>query len=191
MEEVTVCVFLHNWMHTHIILCVLCMCVFLSKSAKVFNTCDVLYSVCVCVCGNEMFWYAFVNECKYLVVFQVGEFPCSLTRCDSYNWVPFDFCRLEPRQTPPPLLFCHFLSSSQKWRELLGLFYCDLWVLSSTPICCLASDLDSTALFFLCASILFPCHLSFYWLILLPVNEPKSQGNEDWPLVLCAALSLS
>lgn len=146
------------------------------------------YILCVRVWECEMFWYAFVNECKYLVVFQVGEFPCSLTRCDSYNWVPFDFCRLEPRQTPPPLLFCHFLSSSQKWRELLGLFYCDLWVLSSTPICCLASDLDSTALFFLCFHFI---SMPSVILLTLPVNEPESHGNENLVLVLCAALSLS
>uniref|UniRef100_A0AAX7V3Z3 EH domain binding protein 1 n=1 Tax=Astatotilapia calliptera TaxID=8154 RepID=A0AAX7V3Z3_ASTCA len=34
----------------------------------------------------------------------VREFPCSLTRCDSYNWVPFDFCRPAPQPRLPPLL---------------------------------------------------------------------------------------
>lgn len=128
------------------------------------------YFVCVCVGGYEPFWYVFVCECKYLVVFQVGEFPCSLTRCDSYNWVPFDFCRPEPRPTPPPLLFCHFLSSSQKWRELLGLFYCDLWVLSSTPICCLASDLDSLFLVF---PPRFNQRFLFLCLLPIPATEPE------------------
>lgn len=73
---------------------------------QVYSTCALLpsLSACVraCMCVRVCLWYAFVNERKCLGVFQVREFPCSLTRCDSYNWVPFDFCRLAPRPTPPP-----------------------------------------------------------------------------------------
>lgn len=159
MEEVSLCLCVMG--HTSIL-----MCAHVHVSVpvcKIQNLCKfielVLFCICVCVSHVHVcvFWHAFVSERKCFSVFQVREFPCSLTRCDSYNWVPFDFCRLAPQPTILPLLLHHFLSSSWEWRELLGLCCCDLWVLSAPPFCCLSSD--PNCLIFSCTFTLL-CFLS-------------------------------
>lgn len=131
-----------------------CMCV----CVQICSTCAYLnvffYFVCVSLSMCVLcLWNAFKSARKCLGVFQVREFPCSLTRCDSYNWVPFDFCRPAPQPPlPPPLPPSPPITplipppSPQQWRGLLGLCCCDLWVLSSTPICCLSSDSDSSVI---------------------------------------------
>lgn len=94
------------------------MCVPLQKTVKqkfvrvcvqICSTCAYLnvffYFVCVSLSMCVLcLWNAFKSARKCLGVFQVREFPCSLTRCDSYNWVPFDFCRPAPQPPLPPLL---------------------------------------------------------------------------------------